>query len=433
MSYHSQQYLNSGKILVGNTLKTGYAWWYDQRLEDPNNPTHFEEFIPLELVRDKLFGFDALESTKLVATFKLPSLDENGNYILDADGHQVYYEKEVPVSSFKALGRSDWVANGVPDDEESGADAILSVTSDSYSAHQLRKTFIENTERILGGEIGVKSAGLLKWGRRAWITVEIPEHLTNEASGMQFRTMLTVSTSFDQSLPTSYTRTAGLPVCDNTLDWELMKAGDTGKFVIRHTKNSQARIKDAADALGLLYQDAENWDNWLTAESNIEVSDNVFKKWLDSVVPIPEPKKTIVKVKSLQGEAEIEKISTNAVTIALNKRTKLVDMYTKDPRVAPWMGTKLGVIQLWNTFQQHESMVKGVKANDGNKLAAKVESNMMKTLNGKFRDEDKKVILALDNILSEEFSTASVAPSGGIAVAEKAPAKSRVRKPSTNN
>ena len=434
MSYHTREYLNSGKILVGNTDKTGHAWWYEQALEDPNNPTHFPNFIPLELVQDKLFGFDALESKRLLAVFDVPVRDDDGNFVLDDEGHATYREIEVPVSEFKALGRSDWVEHGVPDTEESGANAILSVTSDSYGVHQLRKTFIENTQKILGdgNKMGVKSAGLLKWGRRGWITVEIPEHLTNEASGMEFRTMLTVSTSFDQSLPTSYTRTAGLPVCDNTLDWELMKAGDTGKFVIKHTKNSQARIKDATEALGLLYQDAENWDAWMSAEVNIEVSKTAFQKWLDLMVPIPEPKKTIVTVKSLQGEAQIEKVSTNGVTIALNKRDKLIDMYTNDPRVAPWMGTKLGVIQLWNTFQQHEGIVKGVKANDGNKLAAKVESNMMKMLGGKFLNDDRKAIELLDTVLEQEFSTASVAPKGGTAVAEK-PKTSRVARPKSQN
>lgn len=439
MSYHSRQYLNSGKILKGNTDKTGYAWWYDQTLEDPNNPTHFAGFIPLELVKEKLFGWDALESTKLIATFKVPARDDDGNFVLDDDGHALYREIEVPVTDFKALGRADWVEFGVPDTEEAGADAILSVTSDSYGVHQLRKTFIDNTQKILGGadKMGVESAGLLKWGRRGWITVAIPEHIRNDASGMEFRSMLTVSTSFDQSLPTSYTRTAGIPVCDNTLDWELMRAGETGKFVIKHTKNSEARIKDAATALGLLYEDAENWDNWLTAEVNIEVSDSAFKKFLDVMVPIPEPKVKIVTVKSIQGEdTQVEKVSTNAITIATNMRAKLIEMYTEDPRVSPWVGTKLGIIQLWNTFQQHESTVKGAKALDGNKVAARVEANMMRTLDGTFRKRDIQAVEAIDAILAEEFSTASVAPSGAAtAVAEKAPAKTtpRVRKPSSGS
>lgn len=431
MSYHSHEYLNSGKILVGNTDKTGHAWWYDQRLEDPNNPTHFSDFVPLELVKEKLFGWEALESKMLQAVFAVPVKDNDGRYVLDDDGHQVYKDIVVPVTDFKALGRADWVEFGVPDTEEAGANAILSVTSDTYSPHQLKKTFIDNTQQIIGDQnkLGVKSAGLLKWGRRGWITIELPEHILNDASGMEFRSMLTVSTSFDQSLPTSYTRTAGIPVCDNTLDWELMKAGDTGKFIIRHTKNSGARIKDAVEALGLLNQDAENYDNWLTAEVNIEVSDNAFKKWLDRMVPIPEAKTKVVKIKSVQGEVEVEKLSTNGITIAMNKRDKLIEMYTGDPRVAPWMGTKLGIIQLWNTFQQHESTVKGVKAAEGNKLAARVESNMMKMLSGKFLTEDKRAIETMDEILAEEFATASAAPSGGVAVAE-APAKPKaVRKP----
>lgn len=434
MSYHSRQYLNSGKILKGNVLKTGHAWWYDQTLEDPNNPTHFDGFIPLELIKQKLFGWDALESVALTATFRVPVRDDQGNLTLDDGGHRVYQDKQVPVKSFKALGRSDWVEFGVPDSEEDGADAVLSVTGESFGVHQMRRTFIENTAQILGGEdkMGVESGGLLKWGRRGWITVAIPDHIKNTASGMEFRSMLTVSTSFDQSLPTSFTRTAGIPVCDNTLDWELMKAGeDKGKFIIKHTKNSQARIKDAAEALGLLYADAENWDNWLTAEVGIEVSDAAFKKFLDVMVPIPEAKTKIVTVKSIQGEdTQIEKVSTNGITIAMNARTKLTEMYTSDPRVAPWFGTKLGIIQLWNTFQQHESTVKGAKAMEGNKVAARVEANMMRVLDGTFRKRDTQAIEAIDTILAEEFSTASVAIPGGTATAVlDAPVKAKVSRP----
>ena len=57
MSYHSQQYLNSGNILVGNVQNSRPAWWYDASLENAAAPTHFQDFIPLPVVRDRLFGW----------------------------------------------------------------------------------------------------------------------------------------------------------------------------------------------------------------------------------------------------------------------------------------------------------------------------------------------------------------------------------------
>lgn len=404
MSYHSMQYLNSGKIMVGNTKNTGNAWWYNPALESADKPTHYEGFIPLDEVRSRLFGWRALESTKLTAVFEV-----NGK------------EFVVPVKSFKALGREDWVVNGVPDDEEDGADAILYVQAESYGVHQLQEIFINTTAQVLGGAdnlVGVQSAGLLKWGRRAWITISIPDNLTNDESGLQFRPNLTVSTSFDSSLATSWTRTFGIPVCDNTLDYQLVKAGDKGKFVLKHTKNSVARIKDAAEALGLLNEQADEMDKALAELVKVEVSEKLFLKWLDKMVPLVDPRETVKTITSIQGEVtEYKKISTNGHTMSLNRRDKLVEMWDRDPRVAPWKNTKLGIVQLWNTFNQHERTFKASKQFDGNRLAAKVEAQQLKTLGGEFFREDERAIKVIDDLLAELIEVPVTTPAGKRAAA----------------
>lgn len=417
MSYHTSQYLNSGNIMVGNTANTGNAWWYNQALENPNRPTHFKDFIPLTTVRDRLFGWSAWESNRLVAYFERPVLDDNGNSFVDDNGHVVTKVYEVPVRSFKAIGREDWIVNGVPEDEEDGADAILHVQGKDYGVHQLQEVFITHTAQILGGAdnmaMGVASAGLLKWGRRAWITISVPENLTNDDSGLQFRPNLTVSTSFDSSLATSWTRTFGIPVCDNTLDYQLIKAGEKGKFVLKHTKNSAMRIKNAAEALGLLNQQADEMDHALSELINVEVPEQLFLKWLDVMVPVPEIKETVKEVKSIQGEmVEVKKVSTNGHTMAMNRRDKLVEMWDRDPRVAPWKNTKLGILQLWNTFNQHERTFKASQKFDGNRLAAKVESQQLKTLGGEYLREDAKAITAIDTLLDELVSVGVTTPAG---------------------
>ena len=416
MSYHTSQYLNAGNIMVGNTENAGNAWWYNPALENPARPTHFEKFIPLTTVRDRLFGWTAWESNRLVAYFERPVLDDNGNSVVDSSGNVVMKTYEVPVRSFKAIGREDWVVNGVPDDEEDGADAILYVQGKDYGVHQLQEVFITSTSQILQGAdnmVGVSSAGLLKWGRRAWITITIPKDLTNDESGLQFRPNLTVSTSFDSSLPTSWTRTFGVPVCDNTLDYQIAKAGNNGKFVLKHTKNSAVRIGDAAQALGLLNEQADEMDKALTELTKIEVPEKVFLKWLDKMVPVPEIKETIKEIKSIQGEmVSVKKVNTNSQTHALNRRDKLVEMWDRDERVAPWKNTGLGILQLWNTFNQHERTFKASKQFDGNRLAAKVEANQIKTLGGDFYKEDAIAMSTLTSLLSEEFAVAGAAPQG---------------------
>lgn len=403
--------------MVGNVKNTGNAWWYNKDLENPNRPTHFDDFIPLTTVRDRLFGWSAWESNRLVAYFERPVLDENGNSLLDSSGNVVMKTYEVPVRSFKAIGREDWIVNGVPDDEEDGADAILHVQGIDYGVHQLQEVFITSTSQILGGAdnlaMGVCSAGLLKWGRRAWITITIPSNLTNDESGLQFRPNLTVSTSFDSSLATSWTRTFGIPVCDNTLDYQLVKAGDKGKYVLKHTKNSVARIKDAAEALGLLNEQADEMDKALAELVKVEVPEKVFLKWLDIMVPVPELKESIKEVKSIQGETvQVKKVSTNGHTMAMNKRDKLVEMWDRDERVAPWKNTKLGIVQLWNTFNQHERTFKASKKFDGNRLAAKVEAQQLKTLGGDYYREDERAIKVVDDLLADLVSVGVESPAG---------------------
>lgn len=413
MSYHSMNYLNSGKILVGNTAKTGNAWWYDQRLEDPNNPTHFSGFIPVELVKAKLFGWEALESTKLIAYFKV--------------GDQ---EIAVPVDNFKALGREDWVRDGIPEGEENGANAILSVQGKDWNPHQLRKTFIENTAKLLDGreeDLGIRTAGLLKWGRVAWMTVSVPEIMHNDNANFDYIPCLTISTSFDGSLATSWTRTLNAPVCDNTLNWELMAAGDNGKYVLKHTKNSGDRIKDVAQVIGILNEQATMMDDALNRYSAIDVTEKQFQSWLHMMVPVPDVTVKEVQV-SIQGETKtVEKVSTNAMTIALKKQERLMEMWDSDPRVAPWKGTKLGIVQLWNTFNHHEGRTYTGKGFEGNKLAAKVEQIQLKSIRdgkGSFADQDKLALEAIDRVLAESV-TIPVGSGTATAVLEKPKTRAR--------
>jgi hypothetical protein len=189
------------------------------------------------------------------------------------------------------------------------------------------------------------------------------------------------------------------------LDYQLVRAGDTGKFVLKHTKNSVAKIGDVTQALGLLSQQAEEMDKAFTELSKIDVSEKAFLKWLDRMIPVPEVTIKTVTVKSIQGEdTEVQKVSTNSQTIALNKRDRLMQLWDGDERVTPWKNTKLGVLQLWNTFNTHDATIKGVKAQEGNKVAARVEANMLKTLKqgkGSFADEDIKALTAIDEVLVE--------------------------------
>lgn len=397
MGYHSQQFYNHN-CKKGNVKKTGYPWWYNPAMEDPNNPAVYEGFIPLPVIQNA-FGWSAEESIKLEATFLI-------------DGK----EYVVPVSRFKALGRSDWIVNGIPETEEMGADKILDVPNIDYGVHDPQQVFIRNVAELFSGgdNVGCESFGSLKWGRRLFASFSIPDHLKNSSSGLDFRPILTVVTSYDRTLATKYVRTFGIPVCDNTVNYELTKAGEKdGHFVLRHSKNSMERLADAKKILGLLDQQAEDMDKWLDELVKVEVSEPEFHKWLHRMIVIPEPTKKIEIVKSIQGEEiETEKVSYHAQTIARNKHLKLMDMWEKDERVAPWRNTRLGIFQLWNTYAQHEVPVKATKALGGGKdateaqksnarITARIETNFEKMIGSAFTKEDMDALNAIAEIQAD--------------------------------
>lgn len=402
MGYHTIRYYNLN-CKKGNTDKTGFAWWYDQAMEDPNNPSHYPGFIPLSEMR-KFFGWTAEESVSLIAVFEI-------------DGKRY----EVPVTDFKALGRGDWILNGIPEGSEVGASKILDITSIDYGTHQPKEIFLTNVEKLVDGSqnIGVESFGELKWGRRLFASISVPEHLLNSESGLEFRPILTIVTSFDRTLATKYVRTYGIPVCDNTVNYELARAGEeNGSFVLKHTKNSSARLVDAKKVLGLLDQQANEFDAWLTEQARMEVSEQEFVDWVRLMVPIPEIKKTVVTIKSIQGEdTQVEKISTTAQTRAINRQDRLIQMWDSDPRVTIVPPSRARIFQLWNTFQQYETSVRATTSLGGGKDAdefdknnartkARIEQNMEKTIN---TNSDKSFLkqdmLAMDTIAKVQLAS----------------------------
>lgn len=414
MSYHSMNYLNRN-MKKGNAKNTGYAWWYDQRLEDPDNPSHFEEFIPLPVLR-QAFGWSAEESVEVFARFSI-------------DGK----EYDVPAKRFKAIGRSDWIVNGIPDDQEDGADMILDIANIDYGVHDPQQVFLKNVAELFQGadNMGCESFGTLKWGRRLFASFSIPENMTATDSGLSFRPILTVVTSYDRTLATKYVRTFGVPVCDNTLNAELMRAGEeNGHFVLRHSKHSADRLMDAKKVLGLLTEDAEKMNDWMNELYSVEVPEDDFVQWIQEMVPDPGPKETVKELLSETGEKfNTKTLSTHASTAAINKQNKLIKMWDQDERVSPYKNTRLGILQLWNTYNTHEDSVKvskkfvGDDASEADKMAAKVnariERNFDKMVNPKgqnsFMTQDLR---ALDLIAEIQARKVSIA-----APVKKAPAK----------
>lgn len=321
MSKETSKWLNSN-ILVGNTETSGSPWWYDATLDAQNlQSVLYPNSIPVEDVQSRLFAFDVLEKELHI---------EIGGVMVEVPGRKAM----VTSDTGDVLG----IFSG-----EAGQDK-------GYKGHAYGEWLVENVANILDDNVGIGSAGLLKNRAVAWVQVEVPETM-HTPEGLSFRPNLLACTSFDGSLATTYKRTVTITVCDNTMSAALGESGQT--FKLKHTRNSvsDAKIRDAREALSIIDSISTDFSAEVKRLADWEVSSEEFEKLINLSVPLPNDK-------------------GRGLTLAENKRDGLNSMYRNDPRVAPWAGTALGVLQLMNTYDSHESTVRNAHRAERNKLDA---------------------------------------------------------------
>jgi phage/plasmid-like protein (TIGR03299 family) len=169
MSRETLEWL-SNNTLIGFTEKRGHAWHH--RAGDQN---WYPGAIPVEDVRKRLFAWHAQERPIYVGGEGDPFTAQLNAY-------------EIPGS--KAIVRSD-------------SGNVLGIFKDGYQPHQYDEWLLDNVATILDDSLQIGSAGLLKGGAVAWVSVEMPETLET-VQGIRFRPFLLAATSFDGSVATTY-------------------------------------------------------------------------------------------------------------------------------------------------------------------------------------------------------------------------------------
>jgi phage/plasmid-like protein (TIGR03299 family) len=330
LSQETQEWLST-QTLIGFTEKRGNAWHYRQ-----GDKNHYKGAIPEDDVLKRLFAWEVCE-TPLRFTF-------NGR------------SKTIP--NQKAMYRSD---NG----------DVLGIFKDSYQGHGYQEWLLDNVKSILSSELAIGSAGLLKNGAQAWVSIEMEEMFKSEKAGVEFRPHLLACTSFDGSIATTYKRCIQVVVCDNTLSAGMSEKGQTYK--LKHTKYSAVKIGDARDALAIIFDTAEDFEQELNSLVEWEVSDKDFEKVLDILVPVPEDEK-----------------NKRGITVAEKKRDEIMALYGNDDRAAQWNGTAFGALQAFNTWNHHFAQVR--------KGAPRVVRNMENVVSDKMGAADNAILTALQQV-----------------------------------
>lgn len=332
MSRETSKWLNEN-TLIGFTEKRGHAWHWRQGAEN-----HYPGAIPVKAVKERLFDWEP-EKTE---TYYIPTVGDMNDRILGSD--------------LKPTGEFLYVRS---DNKEK-----ICATTGTHNAHGYQQWLIENVSQIIGGELQIGSAGLLKNYAQAWVQIELEE--TQMANGVQFRPSLLASTSLDGSLAGTYKPVNTIVVCDNTMQAANAEGGPAYK--LRQTSKREFKADLAREAVGIqLQKQAEAFTAEVDRMLGTEINDDQFFAIMDRLVPVPE--------EDGRGKTKAE-----------NKRGKLIGMYHTDPRVSLWKNTVWGVVQLMNTYNTHEAQIKG-----GNRM----ESNMGSILKGTFFEKDKLVADAL--------------------------------------
>lgn len=339
MSRETSLWLNTN-TLIGFTEKRGKAWHY-RASDQGQEPNHYTGPIPVADVIRRLFHWDAV-SVPVAVDLSGPLAVDNPTWRA-VDGKQ-------------AIVRSDTLAT-------------LGIFAEGYATHQYREWLVESVANILDDGLAIGSAGLLRGGGQAWVSVEVPETITTP-EGVEFRPNLLAATSHDGTLATTYKRVVTNIVCDNTLAAGLGEAGQQLK--IKHSRYSALRLAEAREALAIVHQVADDFAAEVKALCAIDVSDKAWSAFLDAHVPVPEAK----------GRAQ---------TLAEGQRQELTRLWNSDYRAAPWRGTAWGVLQAVNTYSHHYASVRG---------AHRPERNMANAITGKSEATDQQTIKTLTKVLA---------------------------------
>jgi phage/plasmid-like protein (TIGR03299 family) len=251
---------------------------------------------------------------------------------------------------------------------------VYTVGSDTRAIHQYSDWLAMDVEQV-GLPIGF--AGLFDGGGKAAVQYDLQAADTVvEEVGAIIRPFLLAATAHDASMSTTYRLVCQLVVCENTFG---MAMGESLHGIkIRHTAHSEARAAEIGAAVADLAGVPAAVGEHISLMAQTTVTPRQWAKFLDLAVPMPEP-------------VSAEKPG-RARTMAENKRDALETLWASDERVAPWAGTKFGVLQAVDTFQRHVQGVRGVD---------RADRIVLSTLSGEFDKVDLELMKLLDGVLAD--------------------------------
>jgi phage/plasmid-like protein (TIGR03299 family) len=349
MSRETINWLNNN-TLIGFSEKRGKAWHYRQ-----GSDNHYVGGVPMDDVRKRLFDWHAEEQPIIVG--------ETVDMSREGDSGPVDLVLPGPV----VPGYKAWVH---PKTGE-----VLGVHKSTRALHQYDEWLLDVAEPILGQGVEIGTAGVLRGGRIAWVQFEVPETFTTP-EGVTFRPFVLARSSMDASVATTWSRSITNTVCDNTMALAATEHGGQ-RIVFRASGDNAEKLAGAREALGLIDASASDFTRQVGELTATRFSASDFEKLAKIIVPGERPEQSNTDKNWGRAWAYWTKVQ--------QKRAYLADLWAHDERVAPWTGTAFGAWQAFNTYDQHERVVRGNR----------VERNQLQVVKGTQDRQDAAILKAI--------------------------------------
>lgn len=263
-----------------------------------------------------------------------------------------------------------------------GTNDVFNIVSPSHGIHQFSDVLVRNVRNLLDvpdADLKVVGAGLLDRGAVGWVQVKAPEIVIADD---RLSPTLTVCSSHNGRFATSYRTGVQRFFCSNQLG--TLRRGGANTYKVKHTRHSAVKVAEARRVLGLMFASQAEFVTEVEALSARSVTTREFEAVLRQIVPAPKP--------GDDGE-----VSAAAQTRYEKRFNGLHDLWsTADPRIGPAHGTAWGIVQVFNTYTQHERPMRTVGAEGS---TTRLGRNMADFLSGKTHTADRTVVETVKEVV----------------------------------
>jgi len=161
--------------------------------------------------------------------------------------------------------------------------ASLGVVRNGYEIIQNRRAF-EFLQELANDDKAIwESAGALRGGKKVFVAMRLPQHVTVDADGINDSIIpfVVAINSHDGSSSFQVVATPWRPVCGNTERLAVEHAFT--RWTIRHTRKATDRIKEARRTLGLSIKYYDRLADEETALARTDLAINEFNELIDSL------------------------------------------------------------------------------------------------------------------------------------------------------